>query len=123
MTRNGQERRIERRKGPDVLMKSLSWIGGVGWLLMLGAMIILHVAKPKTKGFFDRYYHITKGFRPNWDTELTRYIFYIMIVGLCLSVIGLIINKTRHRRSDDTYRINLMVIGVISLMGIIIYLV
>ena len=113
---------VERRKGPDILVKSLRWFGFIGWFLMVMALIIFEKAKPKTTILFRKVLDVSPNIRTYWDRELVRYIFYLMIVGFTLSVIGLIFNALRHRRKSDNYRLYLILLGIVSLIGMLIYL-
>ena len=110
----------ERRKGPDLWIKSLRWFAIVGWLFMVSALVIFAKAKPQVETFIERYYSIK--LRTIWDMEWMRYIFYLMILGLCISCVGLAINIKRHRRKNDEYRVSMILLGLISLFGIILYL-
>ncbi|MFH1741082.1 MAG: hypothetical protein ABIH23_18940 [bacterium] len=108
---------IERRKGPDIWVRLIGWFGVIGWLVLLGAMFIAGKAQPHFETFFDRLFHIQV--RETWNLQLVEYIFYLMIFGFCISAIGLLINATRHHRKYDRYRDYLVLLGVISLAGII----
>lgn len=110
----------ERRKGPDFWMKSLRWFAIVGWLFMLAALLIFAKAKPKVEAFIERYYNIE--LRATWDMELMSHIFFLMILGVCISIVGFVINTKRHRRQTDEYRVSMILLGLISIFGIILYL-
>lgn len=109
-----------KRSGPDFWVKTIESLCVVGWLLMLIALLVIGTAKPEIETFFDRYYSVP--LRRTWDLELTRYVFYIMLLGLFLSVFGLLANSRRISRKEDSYRDSLIIVGVISLIGIIKYL-
>ncbi len=117
-TRMQQDRRTgDRRKGPDPLVKALEWLSVFGWLLMFAALFIIDRAKPQSENFLVK---ATKAEVSNtWNQELTNALFYLMIFGLCISIIGIVINSRRYRRKDDRFRITLIMLGVISIFGII----
>ena len=119
MTRRSRKA-SDRRKGPDIWIKSLSWIGVVGWLLMLVALAVVEKARPQFETFFDRWF-LETNLRTTWDLEFARYFFYLMIVGLGISVVDLAINARRRRRKSDSYRISLVLLGLISVVSILIY--
>ena len=79
----------ERRRGPDPLMKSLTWLGLAGWLLMLVALVILEKARPKSQVFLTGVVEAKR--QTTWDMGLAQYIFYLAIFGLSISIIGLVI--------------------------------
>lgn len=91
---------------------------------MFIALVVLAKAKPESS-LIDEHFLAQFGYevtlRRAWDMDLARYIFYLMVMGLCLSVIGLPLHLRRARREDDGYGLYLVLLGIISLAGIIIY--
>ncbi len=121
MKNYGYDRRGERRRGPDVWFKMISWLSFIGWLLMLIALVLFDLAKPQMMTFFDRFFHVS--FASVWNYQLTLYIFFVMIAGFFLSLIGLTINAKRHRRKKDKYSLSLILLGIVSFMGAAFYLI
>lgn len=115
--RNDQSRR-QRRSDPALL--ALRWLSVAGWLILLAALLVLAEAKPPVETFFERHYKIQ--LRSTWDLELARYIFYLMLLGLGTSLTGLALNSRRLRRTDDEWRVSLVLVAAISLLGLIRYL-
>ncbi|MBO1224874.1 MAG: hypothetical protein JYX80_10655 [Candidatus Scalindua sediminis] len=110
-------RKGDRRKGPDPLVKALEWLSVFGWLLMFAALFIIDRAKPQSENFLIKATKVEAS--TTWNQELTSALFYLMIFGLCISIIGIAINSRRYRRKDDRFRITLIMLGVISIFGII----
>ncbi len=119
MTVTNTRMKLDRRKGPDPWVKALEWLGVFGWLLMFTALFILDRAKPESENFLIKATKIEAS--TTWNQELTNALFYLMIFGLCISIIGIAINSRRYRRKDDRFRITLIILGVISIFGIIKY--
>ncbi|WP_114418292.1 hypothetical protein [Marinospirillum perlucidum] len=121
----GEERRIERRLGDrrrrrDPLLKLISVFGVVSWVLMLPALLLVDRARPEVETFFDRWLGLKVD--PNWDLEVFRYAFFLMIFILLISGLGLVFNALRNKRKEDSFRINLIVIFGLSLIGVFYYL-
>lgn len=110
----------DRRKGRDLWVGAISFIGVVGWLAMLVAMIIAEKARPEPETVTTRFHNIIV--RTSWDMELAAYLFYLMIAGLCISITGLLINARRLKRKNDQLRVNLILLLLISVTGITTYL-
>jgi len=110
----------ERRKGPDLWWRAARWLAVAGWSALLGALLLLGAAKPPSETFFDRYFGVP--LRTWWDPDLTPYVFYVMLFGLVFSLAGLFLNARRRRRRGDEYLVSLILLGVVSLLGIIQYL-
>lgn len=91
---------------------------------MFVALVILAKAQPESslidEDFLAQFgYSVT--LRRAWDMNLVHYIYYLMIVGLCLSLLGLPLHLRRNRRQDDGYSLYLILLGVISFAGIVMY--
>ena len=112
--------RQERRKGPDLWVKLLGWLAIVGWFLMFTVLFIIDRAKPEYENMFTKSANIEV--RTTWNQELINYLFYLMIFGFCMSIIGLVINSRRHHRAKDRFRYTLIILGIISFFGIIMHL-
>jgi uncharacterized membrane protein YhaH (DUF805 family) len=109
--------RVERRQRADFWVRSLEWLVVGSWMLLLLALLLLSKAKPQVETFFERYYQLPLD--SSWNLELLFYLRLLMGLGLCLSVAGLIINWRRSRRAGDEYRVSLLILGVISLIGLL----
>lgn len=109
-----------KRRKPDFLVKSLKWFVVISWLLMVTALLIFGAAIPEVELFFDRKFNMK--LISAWNQKLSLYLFYIMIVWFCISVIGLVINSRRCRRRNDEFHVSLIFLCVISVFGVIVYL-
>ncbi len=120
MTVTNTRRKIDRRSGPDFWVRILGWFGGISWFLMFATMFIIDRAKPEAEKIITR----TSGAEVSttWDQTLLGYIFYLVIFGLCISTVGIMINSKRYRREEDRFKLTLIVLGMLSILGIAIYL-
>lgn len=112
---------VDRREGPDLWIKLLSWLGVLSGVSLVAALFVTTIAKPEVETFFDRFYNLR--LRRAWDMELMQYIFYLLLICLFSSIAGLVINSRRKRRKDDHVRASLIVMLCISLFGLVQYLV
>lgn len=101
----------DRRRGPDIWLKTISWLGVTGWLIMVAAMMVADKAKPPFETVATRFFNVR--LRSTWDKELSMWLFCLMCLGLCMSSVGLAINSRRLSRKDDQLRINLIIIWLI----------
>jgi len=116
----GTGKRAERRGGPDIFVKILGWLGVFGWFLMFVALFIIDRAKPEAEFILNKTARAT--LRNTWDQGLVTYLFYVMILGLFISIIGIVINTRRFHREDDRFRLTMILLGIISIFGIAKYL-
>lgn len=120
MTNSGQYPRpstVERRRRPDLWVRSLEWLAVGSWLLLFIALLLVAKAKPQVETFFERYYDLPLD--PFWNLELLGYLQGLMALGLGISIIGLFINWRRSRRAEDQYCVSLIILGIISLVGLV----
>ncbi len=120
MVENNLDLKQDRRRGPDILIKVLRWLGIFGWFVMIVALYIIDMAKPEEENMFTK--KLNASVRTTWDPALIRYLFWVLIFGLIISVIGLVINSRRHHRKDDRFKYILFVLGAISCFGVVKYL-
>jgi len=120
MDEDNLDMKPDRRRGPDLLIKTLRWLGIFGWFVMIVALYIIDMAKPEEENMFTKMENISV--RTTWDSELIHYLFCLLIFGFCISVIGIVINSRRHHRKDDRFKYILFTLGAISFFGILKYL-
>jgi hypothetical protein len=111
--------RPERRKGPDQLLKIISYFSRTTWILILIAFIIFTYAQPRTPTMFER----KSGMMGNqtWDKTFLGYIAIALALTAIVCFTGLAVNSIRHRRRSDNYNRSLLIFGVGSVIGIIAY--
>ena len=113
---------IERRKGPDLLVRSLTWANATAAVALVAAFCLTAMAKPEIETFFDRFYNVNLYRRPNWDMNLMRYMAALFFFSALTGVLGLVINHRRRRRRQDYIRVTLVVCLLASLIGLVLCL-
>lgn len=112
-------RNTERRKGPDLLVRWVKWTGYGAWLLTLSILVITSYAKPQLETFFDRLLEVRV--RKTWDIELMQYAFYLMVATFAMCCFAILVNTRRKRRRSDRYNKSIIFLGIISLLGAVLY--
>lgn len=115
------ERGIDKRRGPDFWVKSLTWFGLIGWFIIVLGLAVIDQAKPKTETFLDKHHSIEIKEQLFWNHDLTLLFFFLMILGLVISGGGLLVNSTRMKRKGDEYRLSLILVAIISIAGMFFY--
>ncbi len=114
-----KKKSYNRRTGPDLWVKLRRIFAIIIWPVLFITLLLLDFAKPQVETFFDRLYNIN--IRNSWNTEFTTYIFFLMIVGLFSSILGLVISAKRNRRRSDKYPFSFIFMAILSLIGIILH--
>jgi len=109
---------VDRRKGPDLLVRALTWANAIAAVALVAAFFLTAMAKPEIETFFDRYYQVNLNRRPGWDMDLMRYMTILFVVSGLTGATGLIINSRRSRRKHDYIRTTLILCLLVSLIGL-----
>ena len=112
---------IERRRGPDVVVKAVWWTVGISWILIIATCLITSEALPKFETFIDRMVEVPV--RGYMDKNVLRYAYYVLITNFVVCLVGFILNILRHKRKTDKISKSILVLGVITLVGILWYMI
>jgi hypothetical protein len=109
-----------RRRGPDILIKTINGIAIISWIVIFGIFITFSLAKPSTwRGVGLSGGGMAGSYNPGY----LQFSFYLMVMQLLLCAMGLAINANRLRRKTDGLNKSLIFFGFVSLLGIIIYII
>jgi preprotein translocase subunit SecG len=113
----------DRRKTRDSLFKTIAWWGLLVWFLLIVAVVLLDLMQPGNSSplgsMISSKLGISNESLSMWNREWLKYFFYLMFFGLGLSVIGVVISFRRRRRFGDQYRTQLLLLGSMSLTGLV----
>ncbi len=111
---------LDRRKGPDALVKWVKWSGIMSWLLILVIFFITVVAKPGFESYMDKSFHIK--LQSTWDTDMMHYVLLLLIFLFFFCIISIGINMVRCRRKNDRFNKTLILNAAVSFVGVLMYL-
>ena len=103
------------RKEPDFWSKTLRWLGVTSWILMFTILAVSNKVGKSQEALGDSGV-IYLG------QNLAKYIFSLMVFGLVISLSGFVLIQKRNRRNTDEFTYSVLVLGLVSLCGIIYYL-
>ncbi|MCG8569476.1 MAG: hypothetical protein MJB14_05000 [Spirochaetes bacterium] len=106
--------RQERRRKPDIVVKTVHWTSSILGISLLVILVLLRFAEP------DRTF-LGASSGTGLDPQILSIIMFLMVVVFLLSIMTIMLNKTRHRRKDDRYAITPFVTLFISVLSFIIY--
>ena len=107
----------DRRRGPDALVKWVNAAGILIWALVLVILGFAQEAKPQVETVIDKAFN-TK-LRNTWNYSLINDALYLLIFQLILCVVTIFINSKRHRRKTDKYNPSVIILGIVSIIGIV----
>ncbi|MFK5926653.1 MAG: hypothetical protein QM483_08495 [Desulfuromusa sp.] len=110
-----------RRKHPDLILRSLAWANGIAVISLFLAVCLIAIAKPKNMNFLDHFYGVQR-LNPAWNMDLISYIGIMLLLSLIASVVGLILNSNRLRRKRDHLHATLILSLIVSTVSLFFYL-
>lgn len=112
---------LDRRKGPDKLVKWVKLSGIISWLLVSIILFLTLIAKPDFESYMDKSFHIK--LQSNWDESLMRYVLPLLVFLFFFCMISIGINIVRCRRKSDKFNKTLILNAVAAFIGILLYLI
>ena len=115
----------ERRKKVDWVVRMASILSFVSWFVAFGVWIVLGQAQPEQENMFTRGLFNIRAItvRNYWDTRLLPIALGLLIASLCICIIAFLFNMTRMKRKTDKYRKSIIVIGIITIAGIVAFVI
>jgi len=112
---------LDRRKGPDTLVKWVKWSGIISWLLVSLILFITLIAKPSFESYMDKSLHIK--LQNAWDTDMMQYVLLLLVLLFFFCMISIAVNLMRYRRKSDRFNKTLILNAAAALIGILLYLI
>ncbi len=94
-----KRRRTDRRRAKDFWSRTLPFLLGGGWIVLLVTLLVYHRASPEFYTLFDAFYQLK--LRRVWDNRFVRYLLISLSVGLGISFVGMVLGAFRARRKTD----------------------
>lgn len=111
---------LDRRKGPDALVKWAKWSGIISWILVSTALFITLIAKPRFESYMDKSLHVK--LQDSWNTDLLQYVFLVLILLFFFCMLSIVINLMRFKRKSDRFNKTLIINAAAAFIGILLYL-
>lgn len=90
---------FNRRLGPDVRLRAVTWITILGWVLVVVLFVFLHLARPEVATLFTRMegIEVRSFWHPVWGKVALNLGWSLLLVATG----GVLLNATRMRRRRD----------------------
>lgn len=112
----GSRPRQNRRKGPDWIVLSFHWLAVIGWIILIVALGLSHLAKPEMNSGLIRYWGIE--IRDYWEPTLTGQLIYLLWWCCLVSLVSIVLNQFRLRRATDRQQYNSVALLLIALAAL-----
>lgn len=109
----------DRRRKPrdkDGFYQFVLTVNSVCWLVLIGALVVFHFARPEMVTGLQTYWGIEG--RTTWSEEHVDAL--IMLLQLCLgmTLLTMLLRSSRNRRREDNYGVNLFILAGISMLSL-----
>lgn len=111
---------VDRRKKADWVTKAASILSVVAWVIAIAMLLLLERAQPQQSNLFTNLLGVT--IQSSWNTSLLRIAFILLVAALGVCTIAMIFNALRNRRKTDKYKKSIIILGSITLVGIVLFL-
>ena len=125
---SGQPRQwVERSRKPDWVLRSVTIITLVGWLIAMAALALYYLGAPKDNPIGDALDAIRPNIGAGGSTSAKPGLLtgtFIAILASCFAcIVGFILNVTRHKRKTDRYNKLLITLSGVSLVFLVFFLI
>ncbi len=104
--------RRNRKGKEDIWGTTLRWLGVISWILMFTFL----AATEKISTNAEQLEAAAS------SSILPSLIFLLMLLGLAISISGFLLMQKRNRRNSDEFTYSVLVLGLVSVCGIVYYL-
>ena len=124
----GESSFTERRKKADWMVKMATILSFVSWAVVIAVWVVLDAASPEKdmkfiSSIIRMHNDVQTHIRTYWNQTLLSVGFVLLVASLAVCMIAFLFNKLRMRRKTDKYRKSLIVIGAITIIGIVAFLI
>ena len=116
-----ESRPPDRRRQVDWVVKTAATLSVIAWLVAFTVLILLDFASPDRVDFFSNVWG--GDLRAYWDGRLLIISFVMLLVSFICCVIAFLFNMMRMRRKTDKYRKSVFIMGSVSLVAIIVFII
>jgi len=125
--RFGREQNFQdRRRKVDWVVRMATILSLIAWAIAVAVWIVLDRASPEREVGWVTSIGRVRGtevaIRDYWDSNLLPIAFILLLSALAICLVAFFFNKARMRRKTDKYRKSVMIIGGVTIIAIILFL-
>lgn len=91
------------------------------WIICFAILSLVDRARPPFESFLNRIKHLPV--RKTWNLDLMGYVYYLLILGLIISICSIILNIIAHKKEKISFRFTPFFLGPCLLYALVEYLV
>jgi hypothetical protein len=98
------------------MVQAFHWLSLIGWVILIVALGLSHLAKPEMETGLTRYWGIE--LRDYWEPTLTSQLVYLLWWCCAVSLCSIVLNQFRLRRASDRQQYNSVALLLIALAAL-----
>jgi len=118
----------DRRQKKDWVSRMATILSLSAWAVMIAVWVLIEYASPETEflflsGFGRVHFDLNPVLRQRWNDTLIYIAYVLLLVSLGTCLIAFFFNKIRMKRKTDKYKKSIFVIGGITVIAFIFFLI
>ena len=118
---------LDRRKKVDWVVRMATVLSIISWVFAFAVWIVLEEASPEKNrkfitSFLSSRLDVQVQIRSYWDETLLPIAFLLLVASFVVCLVAFFFNKLRMRRKTDKYRKSIIIIGIVTFVGIVVFL-
>ena len=110
-----------RKQQADWVVNASAALSVVSWVFAFLVFLVLDIASPERDNFFTNFLG-DGAVRTEWDSTLLPIGLMLLVFAFLCSVAAFIFNMMRMRRKTDKYRKSVIFMGLVTLAGIVAFI-
>ena len=130
LNKRDEEEKKDRRKKKDFIGRLATILCLGAWAIMIAVWVVMESASPDrgmrfTQTFFEVQFGTDSAtaMRTRWNYTLVYAAYIMMLISMGACAVAFVLNKMRMRRKGDKYKISIFVIGAITIIAFISFLI
>jgi len=125
-----EEKKKDRRQKTDWVTRMATILSVLAWLVMITVWVLVDTASPDrgmrfTQTFFEVHFNVDASAAQNlrWNNNLIFIAYLLQLVSIGTCVVAFLFNKMRMKRKSDKYRMSIFIIGGITIIAFIAFMI
>jgi len=128
LNKRDAEEKKDRRQKKDWVGSMATILTLCAWGIMIAVWVVIETASPDREmmfinTFFEAQFGVAGYGRSRWNYALVYTAYILMLVSLGTCAIAFILNKMRMKRKSDKYKTSIFIIGGITIIAFIAFMI
>ena len=113
----------ERRRRTDWVTHMATILSLVSWVIAIAVLLVLDMASPERNFKLFTTLAASTAVRNYWNTTFLPIAFGLLVASFIVCIIAFFFNMLRNRRKTDKYKKSIIIIGIGTVIGIVVFII